>query len=62
MNEKLSEFEKWCYTAEDPNTKLPLLTHFYYRVCGKDAERFTEGVDLLEAAFAAGRRVGQTDG
>ena len=58
---KMDPFERWCYTAEDPKTELPLLTHLLIRVCQNDHSRFEEALDITKAAFAAGRRQGQDE-
>lgn len=58
MSEEQTPFDRWCYTAKDERTGLPLLTTFLYRVSGNDGLRFEEGLDILKAAFEAGQKQG----
>jgi hypothetical protein len=56
--QEISDFEKWCYTAQDPRTGLPFLTTLLYRICDNDEAKFDEGCRLLQEAFEAGQRKG----
>jgi hypothetical protein len=50
------EFDAWCFGTVDPRTGMPLLTTFLHRVCANDEARFSEGLDVLRAAFNAFRQ------
>lgn len=56
--EKAKAFEQWCYTAQNPETNLPLLTHIIYKVCQENQERFKEAVEILKKAFKDGYEEG----
>lgn len=55
MDEKMTEFDAWTYTAKDPTTGMPFVTTLLYRVCDQDGTKFDEAVRILKAAYEAGQ-------
>lgn len=59
------KFDRWCFTAKDPQSPLfngaplPYLTTLLHRVCGDDQAKFEEATRILQAAFEAGQEAGQ---
>lgn len=65
MVDRVSEnpaFTRWSFEAQSDITMdgkpVPLMTELLYRVCDGSQEKFDAAVDMLKAAFEAGRKSG----